>query len=262
MEYMKSCNTCQKIKVNRHAQASSLRPAHIPGRPFLTVSLDLITGLPPSGEEGFTAIFSVVDKLMKFAIFLPTHNTMSQEKFADLFVECVANIYRLPERIIADRDKHWSTAFWKSVVSNYGSVMALSSSHHPQTDGQTEILNATIEQMLRAYIANDHASWPQWLSMLNYSYNSSVHLSTGYAPHFLLMGYKPHMSTVGFDPGGRPCYMSIHCEPKCGGIHWQIRIPSCSSSRCASASAGMLSHSLQQGQMSSGNFAKRRFGPN
>ena len=204
MEYMKSCDTCQKIKVDRRAQAGSLRPAHIPARPFSTVSLDLITGLPPSGEEGFTAIFAIVDKLTKFAIFLPAHDTMSQERFADLFVERVANVYGLPERIIADRDKRWSTAFWKSVVSNYGSVMALSSSHHPQTDGQTEILNATIEQMLRAYVAKDRASWARWLSVLNYSYNSSVHSSTGYAPHFLLMGYKPRTSTVGLTPEGDP----------------------------------------------------------
>jgi hypothetical protein len=129
---------------------------------------------------------------------------MSEEQFADLFVERVANVHGLPERIIADRDKHWSTAFWKSVVSNYGSIMALSSSHHPQTDGQTEILNATIEQMLRAYVARDQAFCAKWLSVLNYSYNSSIHSSTGYAPHFLLMGYKPRTSTIGLTPEGDP----------------------------------------------------------
>ena len=111
---------------------------------------------------------------------------------------------RLPERIRADHDKCWSIAFWKSIVLNYGSIMALSSSHQPQTDGQTKILNATIEQMLRAYIAKDHASWAKWLSILNYSYNSSVHSSMGCAPHFLLMGYKPHTSAIGLTPEGDP----------------------------------------------------------
>jgi hypothetical protein len=62
-------------------------------------------------------------------------------------VEKIVNVFGMPERIISDRDKRWATAFWRSVTLQYGSVLALSSAHHPQTDGQTEILNATIEQM-------------------------------------------------------------------------------------------------------------------
>jgi hypothetical protein len=69
--------------------------------------------------------------------------------------------------------------------------MALSSSHHHQMDGQTEVLNALIEQMLRAYVASDCASWARWLSEASRAYNSSVHSSTGYSPDFLLMGYHP-----------------------------------------------------------------------
>ncbi|GLB45097.1 hypothetical protein LshimejAT787_2000020 [Lyophyllum shimeji] len=185
-----------------------LRPAHVPARPFATVSLDLITGLSPSGDLKYTAVLVIVDKLTKYALFIPTHEELSQEGFAKIFVERVANVYGLPERIIADRDRRWSTAFWRSVVESYGSVMALSSAHHPQTDGQMEVLNATIEQMLRAYVATDRASWAQWLSALAHAYNSSVHSSTSYSPNFLLMGYKPQ-TTAGVvapqnDPVARP----------------------------------------------------------
>lgn len=69
--------------------------------------------------------------------------------------------------------------------------MALSSAHHPQTDGQMEILNATIESMLRAYVATDRTSWASWLSEIQRAYNLSVHSSTSYSPDFLLMGYQP-----------------------------------------------------------------------
>jgi hypothetical protein len=71
--------------------------------------------------------------------------------------------------------------------------MALSSAHHPQTDRQTEVLNATIEQMLRAYVASDHSSWSEWLSIIGHAYNSAVHSSTLYLPNFVLMGYKPQI---------------------------------------------------------------------
>jgi hypothetical protein len=177
---------------------------HIPLRPFATVSLDLITGLPPSGNEKYTAILVIVDKLIKYAIIIPTHNQLSQEGFAKLFVERVVNVYGLLERIVCDRDKRWATAFWRSVVAFYGGALALSSSHHPQTDGQMEVLNATIEQMLRAYIATDRTSWARWLSEINHAYNSAVHSSTGYTPDFLLMGYQPRVSTTLFAPQPDP----------------------------------------------------------
>ena len=66
--------------------------------------MDLITGLPASGEMGYTAILVIVDKLTKFAIIIPTHSTLTQEGFAELFVDRVVNVYGLPEVIISDRD--------------------------------------------------------------------------------------------------------------------------------------------------------------
>jgi hypothetical protein len=207
-DFAPACDVCQKIKVDCRAPMGGLRPSHIPRRPFSTVSLDLITGLPPSGEAKFTAILVIVDKLTKYAIIVPTHDGLTQEGFAQLFVEKVANVYGLPERIIADRDKRWSTVFWRSVVEYYGSVMALSSSHHPQTDGQTEVLNSLIEQMLHAYVASDRTSWARWLSEASRAYNSSVHGSTGYTPDFLLMGYQPRGAASFLvpdtDPAKRP----------------------------------------------------------
>jgi hypothetical protein len=62
-------------------------------------------GLPPSSSEHYTAILVMVDKLMKFAIVMPTHNTLTQEGFVQLFVTKVINVYGLLLRIIADRDR-------------------------------------------------------------------------------------------------------------------------------------------------------------
>lgn len=211
-----TCDICQKIKVDRRKKMGALRPAHIPKHPFATVSLDLITGLPPSGPSKFTAVLVIVDKLTKFAIIIPTHNTLDRDGFAKLFVKRVVNIFGLPDRIIADRDKRWATDFWKSVAAHYGCHMALSSSHHPQTDGQTEIVNATIEQMLRAYVANQRESWSEWLSTLAFAYNLSTHSSTGHSPNLLLVGYKPRQLTSAFvegtDPTNRPFLPSQKAE--------------------------------------------------
>jgi len=164
-KFCKTCDVCQKTKVNCTKKMGALRPSHIPSQPFEMVSLDLITRLPPSGQEQYMAVLVIVDKLTKFTLFIPMHDSPTQEGFAKLFIEKVAHVYGMPHRIIADRDKRWATGFWKSVVALHGPKMALSSSHHPQTDGQMEILNATIEQMLQAYVHKDQASWSDWLSV-------------------------------------------------------------------------------------------------
>ena len=102
----------------------------------------MITGLFLSEEEKFTAILVIVDKLTKFTFIIPTHNKLSQEGFAKFFIGKIVNIFSLPKQIIVDYDKKWATAFWKSVVSHYGGILAFSSSDYPQTDGQTSTLHS------------------------------------------------------------------------------------------------------------------------
>jgi hypothetical protein len=116
-EFARSCDVCQKIKTDHRQKMGGLRPSHVPARPFATVSMDLVTGLPPSGKEKFTAILVIVDKLTRFGIMIPTHTTLSQEGFAKFFVDRIVNVYGMPERIISDRNKRWATAFWRSVVA-------------------------------------------------------------------------------------------------------------------------------------------------
>lgn len=69
--------------------------------------------------------------------------------------------------------------------------MSLSSSHHPQHDGQTEIVNKQLVSMLRAYINDDLDDWALWLHILEFAYNNSMHSSTGTTPFFLLYGFHP-----------------------------------------------------------------------
>lgn len=101
-EFASMCDVCQKIKVDHQQKMGGLRPAHIPPRPFATVSLDLITGLPPSGKKKFTAILVIVDKLNRFSVMIPTHTNLMQEEFVAFFMERIVNIFSMLERIISD----------------------------------------------------------------------------------------------------------------------------------------------------------------
>ena len=184
--YARTCDVCQKTKTDRRSKAGLLRPNPIPRRPFEWVSMDLVTGLPPS--EGYDAIFVAVCRLTKYAVCVPCAGTLNTVDFARLFIEQVILKHGLPEHLISDRDPRWTSEFWRAIARELNLHLSLSSSHHPQHDGQTEIVNQTVETMLRAFVNTDRSSWAKWLPFVNHAYNTSVHSSTGYSPHFLLYG--------------------------------------------------------------------------
>src|SRR5271154_7208203 len=189
MEYVRSCDPCQKIKHDRGAGVGYLQPLEIPGTPFDTITLDLITGLPLS--HGKDAILVVVDKFSKFALFMATTTEVTASQVAVLLFQRLIKFFGLPRIIIGDRDPRWTSTVWKVLAELFKTRLALSTSKHPQTDGQTEVMNQQLETMLRAYVQEDLKSWANWLDVLQFAYNNAPHSSHGSSPAQLLFGYKP-----------------------------------------------------------------------
>ena len=69
-----------------------------------------------------------------------------------------------------------------------GTTLAMFSRFHPQIDGQTERTNRSIEEMLRAYVGKWQNDWDEWLGMVEFAYNNSVHSSSGFTPFYLCYG--------------------------------------------------------------------------
>src|SRR5260370_12284502 len=93
--------------------------------------------------------------------------------------------------MIADRDACWAQSFWASIARHLSLQVLLSTSHHPQHEGQTECQNQSLEIALHVYVAGSKADWAKWLPALAFAYNSTPQSSTGYSPFFLLYGYEP-----------------------------------------------------------------------
>lgn len=189
VRFCHSCDVCQKIKWSNFNKYGFLTPNPIPTRPYESVSMDFVVNLPWSGD--YNAVYVVVDRLTKHAQFIPTTTALTSPEFAQLFVKNVVCRFGLPDSIVTDRDPRWTSDFWKGVSKFLKTRMSLSSAHHPQHDGQTEIVNKYLETMLRAYVAGDKSSWAEWLPLLEFAYNSSVHQSIGTSPYFLLYGFHP-----------------------------------------------------------------------
>ncbi len=129
--------------------------------------------------------------MTKHAQFMPTTTGLDTEDFGTLFTKNVVTWFGLPTSIIADHDPCWMSKFWKGVSKSLRTQMVLSSSHHPQHDGQTEITNRFLEVMLKAYMSRDKMTWANWLHVLEFAYNSHVSVSTGSTPFSLLLGFQP-----------------------------------------------------------------------
>jgi hypothetical protein len=151
--------------------------------------MNFIPELPTS--NGFDNVLVIVDKLTKYAIFIPTTTTITEKGTAELFFRQVIFKFGIPRQVITDRDTQWKGDFWKEVCQLIGMKRVLTTAYHPQADGQTEVLNQSLEISLRAYIGPSRDNWASQLDGLVLSYNSTPHTATGFSPAYLLLGYTP-----------------------------------------------------------------------
>ena len=189
-EYISTCPSCISIKPRNDNPPGLLQPIPHPPRRWQVVSMDLITQLPRS-RTGFDAIFVIVDKCSKMIHLIPTTTTVTAPELAILFFREVVRHHGLPSSIISDRDPRFTSSFWSELWKRLGTLLAMSTAYHPQSDGQTERANRTIEDMLRAYVNQRQDDWDHHLTAAEIAYNNSKQASTGYSPYFLNYGQHP-----------------------------------------------------------------------
>lgn len=190
--YVSSCDTCQRSKTSRHKPYGLLQSLPVPELPWSSISMDFIVQLPES--KGHTAILVVVDRLTKMAHFIPTSDDVDAEGTVALFLSRIVSAHGLPEDIISDRGSVFTARFTQAVMKELKVTQNLSTAFHPQTDGQTERTNATLEQYLRCYINYQQDNWSDLLPMAEFCYNNTIHSSTNQTPFFALHGYHPRFN--------------------------------------------------------------------
>jgi hypothetical protein len=196
-EYIKKCSSCQKNKADRHVKYGLVQFAQVPHMAWQDITLDFITKLPKSEDPvtkiKYDSILVIVDRLTKYALILPFKETYTAENLGNILIDRLVRDHGMPESIISDRDKLFTSKYWQTMMAQLGVQQKMSTAYHPQTDGQTERTNQTLEQYLRHYVNHKQDNWVSLLPMAQLAINRAVHETTKLSPFFANYGKEANV---------------------------------------------------------------------
>jgi hypothetical protein len=181
--YIKTCPTCQQIKIYPSKKAGLLQPILPAHKPWEEIGVDLITRLPES--QGYNTILTICDRYTKRPHFIPCMDSLLSMGLARLFRDNVWKHHGWPTKVILDRGPQFASKLMADLNQLLNVETALSTAYHLQTDSQMERLNQDVKIFLRLYVNHMQDDWLEWLSQAEFLYANRVHLATGYTPFYL-----------------------------------------------------------------------------
>jgi transposase InsO family protein len=135
----------------------------------------------------------VVDRLTKMAHFIPCHKTITSEQTAELLLQHIFRLHGIPDETVSNQGPQFVAKYYKRLMELLGIGVKLSSAFCPQTDGQTKRVNQVLEQYLHCTSCYQQDNWAQLLPQAEFSYNNTLHISTGVSPFYANYGYHPQL---------------------------------------------------------------------
>jgi transposase InsO family protein len=182
--YVSRCTTCNKAKSRLNLHGLYM-PLLVPHTTWEDISMDFILRLPRI-KRGRDIVFVVVDRFSKIVHFISCHKTDNASHVTDLFFNEVLRLHGVPNTIISDRDAKFSSHFLRTLWYKLGTKLLFSTTCHPQTDGQTEVITRTLSTMLRAILKGNLRLWEECFPHIEFAYNRSIHSTTKLSPFMVV----------------------------------------------------------------------------
>jgi predicted aspartyl protease len=187
--YVAACKPCRWSHAPRDKTPGLLKSLPVPERAWQDISIDF-KSMPPD-KKGFDNVMVVVDRLGKRCFSLPCHKTVTAEGTADLYYKHIWRVYGPPRSMVSDRGPQFISSFMDELCRLTGVKQKLSTAHHPQTDGQTEIVNQYLDQRLRPFVNYHQDNWSDLLPSMDWAQAILPHQSTGLSPYEVEFGHQP-----------------------------------------------------------------------
>jgi transposase InsO family protein len=188
-QYVAACKPCRWSHVPRDKTPGLLKSLPIPERAWQDVSMDFKSF--PRDKKGYDAVFVVVDRLSKRCFSLPCHKTTTAQEAADMYYRYIWRIYGPPRSIVSDRGSQFISAFMNELCRLIGIKQKLSTAYHPQTDGNTEIVNQYLDQRLRPFVNYHQDNWSDLLPCMDWAQAILPHETTRLSPYEIEFGHQP-----------------------------------------------------------------------
>ena len=146
------CRTCQTAK-GRKQNTGLYTLLPVPHAPWQDLRMDFVLGLPRT-PRGHNSVFVVVDHFTKMTHFIPYSKTDNASYIAMIFFNEVVRLRGLPLTIVFDRDSKFMSYFWRTLWKKLNTTRKFSTAYHPQNDGQTEVVNKSLGDLIQCLVGN------------------------------------------------------------------------------------------------------------
>ncbi|CAJ0960037.1 unnamed protein product [Ranitomeya imitator] len=151
-----------------------------------------------------SVIWVVCDRFSKMVHLVPLPKLPSSSELVPLFFQNVVRLHGIPENIVSDRGSQFVSRFWRTFCAKMGIDLSFSSAFHPQTNGQTERTNQTLETYLRCFVSADQDDWVTFLPLAEFALNNRASSATLVSPFFCNSGFHPRFSSGQVEPSDCP----------------------------------------------------------
>jgi len=188
-DFVCACAVCQRNKTKSLHPTGLLQPLEVPSSVWSDIAMDFVEGLPR--VHGKSVVLTVVDRFSKHAHFIALSHPYTAASVAKAFFKAIVRLHGFPRSIVSDRDPVFTGNVWKDLFKRAGVQLRMSTAFHPQTNGQSEIVNKTIAMYLRCITGDRPRAWLEWLPWAEYCYNTSYHSALKTTPFEVVFGRPP-----------------------------------------------------------------------